>query len=313
VQRAFNVGLNLQAMPGQADEVGYATAVLHEISLRYCIDQTRVFCTGLSNGGRLCMRFASAMPGVFSAMAVVSSIRYPEPNLATSPMRLIAFHGTADTTNPYWGGGKADYWGPDSVVQAAAKWADFNGCTKTSGNQLSLGISYTNHTGCRENANVVLVSVRDGGHEWPYLSEHASTFKCGDADMTLEQWWDVTSLDTTWAVWKFLFHGELSISRMAQAPPADHGLIGESPSFDGRAATATVVADAHSGRHVDNYTHLQKELLPVDAAAADLASATNIMRVSVFGLAIFMAAFVLALLSWFCLSRKGDAEANVVD
>jgi len=226
-------------------------------------------------------------------------------------MRLIAFHGTADTTNPYWGGGKADYWGPTSVVESAAQWAEFNGCAITTGKQLSLGISYINHSSCRENADVVLVSVRDAGHEWPYLSEHSATFKCGDADMRMQQWWDVTSLDTTWAVWRFLFHGEISISRMGQASLSHHH-GGESPSFVNRAVSATVVADAQSSSHIDNYTQLQKDLRPVDGAAANLASATRVLCISAFGVAIFMAALVLATLAWSCLSMK-DSEPDFMD
>jgi len=318
VHRAFDVWVGLRALPGKPDEVAYAEAVLQDISLRYCIDQNKMFCTGLSNGGRLCGRFASEMP-VFSAMAIISAIRYPVPNHRprTKPLRLISFHGTADPINPYWGGVKAPYWGPASVVQVTEQWAEFNGCTKTSGTQLSPGISYTNHSGCKENADVVLVSVRDGSHMWPFLSDRYSTFKCGDADIVGEQWWDVTSLDTAWAVWKFLFHGELSISRkpLDQDPLPNYG--DEFPSWHNRGVTA--MSSSLSGNLAVNVSQLPKDRpldgaaaglpleRPLDAAIADLALATGVLRISVFGVAILMAALALATLCCSYLSRmRGD-------
>lgn len=220
---------------------------------------------------------------------------------------MITFHGTADTINPYWGGGKADYWGPESVPQVVEQWAEFNGCTKTSGTQLSPGIWYTNHSACRENADVVLVSVRDGSHMWPFLSEHHSTFKCGDADMVGQQWWDVTSLDTAWAVWKFLFHGEVSVSRKPLDPDSLSYHGDEFPSFNNRGVTP--MNDSPSGNRTVNDTQLQRVLRPMDAAAADLALATGVLRISVFGVAILMAALVLATLSWSYVSRMRDVES----
>jgi len=205
---------NLRAWPGQPDDVAYAKSALQSVSSLTCIDAQRVYCVGLSNGGRLCQRLASELPGqAFAAMALFSSVRYPVPNNGTRPIPLIAFHGTDDGINPYFGSNLPEYWGPWSVPHEMQRWAGFNGCSRLTNATRSAscstncndkfasnsGIVYSRWTDCWEGADTELVTILGAGHAWPFLTSTNATYRRVKDDN-----YQVPQLDTTEEMWRFL-------------------------------------------------------------------------------------------------------------
>jgi len=191
----FNVELHSLDSPDRPDDVAYVGSVLRHVGRRLCVDRRRVFCAGMSRGARFCARLASELSDVIAALGIVSGLRYPQPNNATRPVPLIAFHGTADAIDPYEGGGP-EYWGPATVPQELARWGAFNGCKDKEAVRLPdvAGVRRETLSGCRDGADVTLYTIEGAQHSspgtsrlygpktdllnvtglmWSFLSEHA--------------------------------------------------------------------------------------------------------------------------------------------
>mmetsp|Transcript_45736 Transcript_45736/g.132443 ORF Transcript_45736/g.132443 Transcript_45736/m.132443 type:complete len:379 (-) Transcript_45736:51-1187(-) len=164
----FNVELNSADSPDRPDDVAYTKSVLREVSQSLCIDRRRVFCAGMSRGARFCVRLASELSDIIAALGIVSGLRYPQPNNATRPMPVIAFHGTADTIDPYEGGGYP-YWGSATVPQELARWGAFNGCkTKTAARVSGTpGVRMEIFSACTDRADAILYTIEGAEHSSP--------------------------------------------------------------------------------------------------------------------------------------------------
>ncbi len=138
---------------------------------------------------------ACRLSGRIAAVAPVAGVRAGNP-AADDPTKpdpascvpgravpILTFHGTADVTNPYAGGGGA-YW-YYSVPQALERWAQLNGCRPRQERQ-SAGYRVTRlrYSGCRDSAEVVLYLTdapvdAGGGHIWPQLSKRNAPGNAG--------------------------------------------------------------------------------------------------------------------------------------
>mmetsp|Transcript_92518 Transcript_92518/g.178348 ORF Transcript_92518/g.178348 Transcript_92518/m.178348 type:complete len:475 (+) Transcript_92518:20-1444(+) len=166
----LNVDLGLRPTPGRPNDVALAKTALQWVDQRLCIDRQRIYCAGMSRGGRFCCMLASGLPGILAAIAPVSGLRYPAQNQADRPTSIIALHGTADDVNPYEGGGPS-YWGLDSVLAAARKWAVWSNCVSKLEYKLNDGVIITNFTGCSNGASVLLYSVLGAKHAGLYQTD----------------------------------------------------------------------------------------------------------------------------------------------
>jgi len=80
-------------------------------------------------------------------------------------MPIIAFHGTGDRINPYWGNGDPSYWNM-SVPDAVQLWVDFNGCKYERWRKATDHVFLNEHYDCKDDASVVLVMIQGDGHTW---------------------------------------------------------------------------------------------------------------------------------------------------
>lgn len=93
------------AAPTKAnDDVAFITALLDRLGATLCIDPTKVFSTGMSNGAQMSSLLACRLPDRIAAIAPVAGEEWLPP-CAGRPVPIIAFHGTADPILPYTGGG----------------------------------------------------------------------------------------------------------------------------------------------------------------------------------------------------------------
>jgi polyhydroxybutyrate depolymerase len=82
------------------------------------------------------------------------------------PVRILAFHGTADRINPYTGAGTVRW--NESVPDAAQRWALANGADPNPTSvQISTHVTRTTYGLDRAANGVVLWTIRGGGHTWP--------------------------------------------------------------------------------------------------------------------------------------------------
>ena len=177
--------------PGSAD-VTWISDLLTQVEKTRCIDERRVYATGLSMGAYTTSSLACQLSGRLGAVAPVAGIQAYPWCKATRPVPVIAFHGDADPILAFSGGlgpaGKAlpnpdgtgtigdtnsqgsnlrDAQSLKSIPTQAAEWAKRNGCgtpaTTTMASSDTSKISYP----CPADASVELYVVHGGGHSWP--------------------------------------------------------------------------------------------------------------------------------------------------
>jgi polyhydroxybutyrate depolymerase len=155
------------AVPPEAgDDAVYFAEAIAVIEQSYPIDPKRIYAAGFSGGGRMASQLGCDLSSTFAAVAPVAGLRFPSPCNSQRLVPVVAFHGTADTTNPYDGGGPA-YW-TDSVPSAAKQWSVHNGCGDTPvTSQPVPSVTLTAYPGCSHSAAIELYTIEGAGHEWP--------------------------------------------------------------------------------------------------------------------------------------------------
>lgn len=161
---------------GFPDDVRYIEEVVNKVQSIACQDHGKVFSVGYSGGARMTSALGCHLADRFTAVIADAGLRSgapasggADPDLSTCkparPIPVVALHGTADGTNPYDGGGTADW--QYSVPKALEAWAGLNGCNpaqvvSTLGGTLD-ALSYA---GCRGYSTALLYRVTGGGHDW---------------------------------------------------------------------------------------------------------------------------------------------------
>jgi len=119
------------------DDVGFIRALVSEIANLGYIDPSRVYVTGLSNGGAMSHRLACDAADVFAASAPVSYPLDATPARCdpVRPITVVHFHGLNDTLVPYDGGGPFNFGGGlldfMPAQQSLTTWAQIDACTGT--------------------------------------------------------------------------------------------------------------------------------------------------------------------------------------
>jgi polyhydroxybutyrate depolymerase len=164
VANTWNAGLCCgEAQSRRIDDVGFVSALLDSLKTSFCVDDKRVYATGLSNGGFLSHRLGCELSGRIAAIAPVAGTNLTTPCTPARAVPVLHFHGTADAIVSYGGFG-----GIASVDDTMAGWARRNGCA-TSRTPLSTrgDVTCEQWPGCRMGARVHLCRVQGGGHQWP--------------------------------------------------------------------------------------------------------------------------------------------------
>ena len=158
---------NVPVVSTRADDVQYVSAVIDDVAARVCIDQTRVYATGFSGGGRMSSLLGCRLNGRIAAIAPVGGLRWTGPCPGRA-VPVLTVHGLADPTNPYEG--HADRGGEwvESVPEALAGWASHNRCQPKLVQDKQPGPLQTLHyAGCTSSAEVRLIRIDGMGHIWP--------------------------------------------------------------------------------------------------------------------------------------------------
>lgn len=167
IGRAWNSGGGCCGRPARdgIDDVGFIAAAVGDISANVGIEATRVYATGISNGGMMAYALA-CNTGTFAAIGPDSATQL-DPCLSPRPTSVMHIHGTADRLIRYDGApgvGFAQIDGPP-VPDVNAFWRNVDRCA-TPG-VASNGPVTTSTAECPDGRAVVLVTADGGGHEWP--------------------------------------------------------------------------------------------------------------------------------------------------
>ena len=175
------------------DDVSFLGELVAQVGDDLCVDTSRVYATGISNGGLMSSALACRLPDVFAAVAPVAGVTFLEGCDEGPPISYQAVYGTADNVLPYDGGlggpirgflsaNPLDASAADTdeqqaqvssiafppVDDALARWADRNGCApEPDEERVSDEVVRRWWPGCEGGAEVVLYVVEGGGHSWP--------------------------------------------------------------------------------------------------------------------------------------------------
>ncbi len=153
------------------DDTGFIGAMLDALGQGYPVDPARIFVTGMSNGGMLAHLLGSRLAGRIAAIAPVAGALPPGLPRPERPVAVCIVHGTADQHVPYGGGRGAkalDRHAPRaSVAEAVRYWREADGCTGTPVTESQGSVRTETWGGGAAGTEVVLVTIRGGGHAWP--------------------------------------------------------------------------------------------------------------------------------------------------
>ena len=155
-------------IPPSPADLTFVDAMRRWIGDRACIDLTRVYAAGLSNGSSMTAGLGCHRRDVFAAIGVVAGPNIYPACAEAEPMPYLAFHGTADTVVPYDAGlalGVYPVPGVDAVVDEIA--ADRNHCTVATVDEIAVDVTRTRYLPCAARADTQLYTVIGGGHTWP--------------------------------------------------------------------------------------------------------------------------------------------------
>ncbi|HMI82703.1 MAG TPA: PHB depolymerase family esterase [Polyangiaceae bacterium] len=148
------------------DDVGFARALVAEISNKACIDSKRVYAMGMSNGGFMSHRLACEAADVFAAIVPVASTMGVADCRPSRPISVMHHHGTGDLTVGY---DTAELSAEGvSVPEMMKLWGARNGCTKGPDTTFQMGtVTCQTWSGCTAGVLVTLCTAEGSGHCWP--------------------------------------------------------------------------------------------------------------------------------------------------
>jgi polyhydroxybutyrate depolymerase len=171
---------------GSAD-LAWIGDLITEVERTQCVDERRVFFTGLSMGAFTTSSVACVFADRVAAVAPVAGVQAPEWCQPSRAVPVIAFHGTKDPYVGFDGGGlsggavlpgvdkngmvtgtgeKLVQPSTQPVPQIVAAWAARNKCTSPTDTSVAADVKLTAYA-CPAGADVELYAVQGGGHTWP--------------------------------------------------------------------------------------------------------------------------------------------------
>ena len=156
------------------DDVGFLQEVVARVGRQTNVDRTRVFSTGMSNGGLMSYRLACDAPGLLRGIAPVAGTDNTARCTPSRPTAVIHFHARDDDHVPFEGG-KGPKTRADtsftSVPATIAKWVGIDRAVPQPRRVLSVpGAACDLHAAGPGGAPVELCVTDTGGHSWPGIA-----------------------------------------------------------------------------------------------------------------------------------------------
>jgi polyhydroxybutyrate depolymerase len=187
LQRSWNDGRKTRSNKKDVDDVKFIDYLITYCIKTYNADKSRVYVTGMSNGGFMASRLACELYKRIAAVACVASTMDKEVDYSPiHPMPLLYIHGTADPLVPYGGGemtkgAKGLIYGHTEILD---KWAAVDGCNKM---PVITNLPDKAHDGTNavkevykgDKMNVTGYTIINAGHCWPDSKDHLPEFITG--------------------------------------------------------------------------------------------------------------------------------------
>jgi polyhydroxybutyrate depolymerase len=157
-EKSWNAGVCCGAASDSGiDDVGFLRAVVADVGTKLCIDSSRVYAAGMSNGGHMSHRLACEANDLFAAFAPVSGSMTLTGCSPGRPVPIVGFHGVDDYIVFY------------SLGEAAMNgWVARNGCAGDPVRTNYGAASYCDRwDACDGGVSVVFCTLDPMGHCWP--------------------------------------------------------------------------------------------------------------------------------------------------
>lgn len=184
-KRQWNDGREAASIPAQElniDDVGFINALIDTLYSQYNIDSSRIYVTGLSNGGFMTTRIGCELGNRIAAIAPMISTLPKKLNTKCNPVKampVMLINGTDDPLVPYDGGfvrvGRKTRGEILSTDETIEFWIQVDQCT-TKPDIIKIedkdktddctATAYIYPDGA-EDSEVVLIKVNGGGHTIP--------------------------------------------------------------------------------------------------------------------------------------------------
>jgi len=177
------------------DDVGFISSLIDSMIQNYNIDPSRVYVTGISNGGLMSFRLAMDLSNKIAAVAPVTAqvATEIESLVPENPISMMLINGVDDPLVPYDGGCinivvtnqcSGDILSTDETI---SKFVGFNQCTNgiTTNSVIDnlpndgTSVEISRYENCNQNTEVVLVKVNGGGHTWPSGAQYLPAIVVG--------------------------------------------------------------------------------------------------------------------------------------
>ena len=164
------------------DDVRFFAALIDHLASTHTIDRSRVYATGISNGGMMSLRLACDLANQITAVAIVTGSMWDELAATCTPPRpvpILILNGTDDPL-VRWDGGDVTIFGKSrgevwSTEDTVAFWREHNRCPADA--QISTlpdlnpddhtRVTHTVYGPCADETTVALYTIEGGGHTWP--------------------------------------------------------------------------------------------------------------------------------------------------
>jgi polyhydroxybutyrate depolymerase len=158
---------NISGSAKGPDDVAFIRALISTLESTMCIDTTRVFAAGVSNGAGMVALLGCALSSQIDGIAVVAGDYDQLPSCRLKrPVPLLEIHGTADRVAPYRG--KLGQATVDGVPPFVAAWARRDGCAALPGiRSIASRTVLFRWQRCAHAATVEHIRIIAGRHQWP--------------------------------------------------------------------------------------------------------------------------------------------------
>ena len=174
----------------ETDDVLFIGQLLDHLEQNLSLDLSRIYSTGMSNGGFMSYELACQLSERIAAIASVTGSMTPQTYAKCNPKRavpVLQIHGLRDFVVPYAG---SDIMTP--IDEVMLYWSRENSCSLES-EKLSISDSTGDGFGgkrerfknCNNNSSVELITLDAMGHEWPIAN---SIYRSHDLDAAENIW-----------------------------------------------------------------------------------------------------------------------------
>ena len=194
------------------DDVGFIAAIIDSLDAMYPIDKSRIFTTGMSNGGFMSTRLLCDRADLFRGGAILTAQISEDylPNCKpANPTAVLVMNGTKDPLVPYHGGEiKVFNQSRGTIISTddfITFWKQHNACqTKKSTVFLpdtqndGTSVSVEEYADCADRGALILYRIEGGGHAWPGGKQYLGKRLIGQTSR------EIIACDVIWEYFKSL-------------------------------------------------------------------------------------------------------------